>query len=128
MIIDTSAIVAVFLKEPGFETILEKLLRARGMGVGAPTLVEAGIVLRARARLNAVPELVRFVQEVGIAVVPFGDLHWREAVEAYARFGKGRHPAALNFGDCLAYAVAKLASQPLLCTGEDFSRTDLELA
>ena len=60
--------------------------------------------------------------------VPFGELHWREAVDAYRRYGKGRHPAALNFGDCMTYAVASLAGEPLLFIGEDFSLTDLEPA
>ena len=64
----------------------------------------------------------------GAETIPFGPDHWREAVSAYARFGKGRHRARLNFGDCLSYAVAMLADQPLLCTGSDFSKTDVTLA
>jgi len=60
--------------------------------------------------------------------VSFGEDHWREAARAFRRFGKGRHPAALNFGDCLTYAVARLAGAPLLCVGEDFPQTDLDLA
>ena len=66
-------------------------------------------------------------QEFGVTVIPFGALHWAEATRAYARYGKGRHPAKLNFGDCLSYAAAKLAAQPLLFVGEDFLETDLEL-
>ena len=58
---------------------------------------------------------------------PFTDLHWQRAVDAYAHFGKGRHPAGLNFGDCMTYATAALARQPLLCRGDDFSKTDLEV-
>jgi ribonuclease VapC len=61
-------------------------------------------------------------------IIPFGEAHWRSAVDAYLRYGKGRHRAALNFGDCMAYAVAKLAQQPLLCAGADFAKTDLPLA
>ena len=68
------------------------------------------------------------MQEARIAVVPFTDEHWPIAIDAYARFGKSRHAAALNFGDCLTYAVARLASQPLLYVGEDFARTDLPRA
>lgn len=60
--------------------------------------------------------------------MPFGDEHWKAAVDAHAEYGRGRHKAALNFGDCLSYATAKLAGAPLLCTGSDFARTDLELA
>ena len=63
--------------------------------------------------------------QFGIVDVPFGELHWRAAVEAYSRFGKGRHKAGLNFGDCITYATARLADQPLLFVGEDFSQTDL---
>jgi ribonuclease VapC len=58
----------------------------------------------------------------------FRRAHWRSAVDAFHRFGKGRHPAGLNFGDCMSYATAKLADQPLLCAGADFAKTDLRLA
>jgi len=68
------------------------------------------------------------LQEAQVAVVPFGEDHWRAAVDAYIRFGKGRHAAALNFGDCLTYATARLSGLPLLAAGRDFSKTDLELA
>jgi ribonuclease VapC len=60
--------------------------------------------------------------------VPFGEGHWPVAVDAFIRFGKGRHPASLNFGDCLTYAVARLADQPLICVGDDFAKTDLTTA
>src|SRR2546422_564477 len=73
-------------------------------------------------------ELRRFLQESGLVPIPFGEAHWREAVEAYARFGRGRHRAGLNFGDCLSYATARLAGRPLLCVGDDFKKTDLALA
>lgn len=72
--------------------------------------------------------LALFVMEAELAVVPFGDAHWKAAADAYRRYGKGRHRAGLNFGDCLSYAVAKLANQPLLCTGSDFGKTDLAIA
>jgi ribonuclease VapC len=60
-------------------------------------------------------------------VLSFGDAHWRIAQSAFVRYGKGRHPAALNFGDCLTYATAYVAGEPLLCVGNDFAQTDLEL-
>lgn len=84
-------------------------------------------MLTARWERNAAGTLLRFFQEMGIVVVPFTDLHWQRAIDAFARFGKGRHPAALNFGDCMTYATAALARQPLLCVGDDFRKTDLEL-
>lgn len=68
------------------------------------------------------------MRDLGIVVIPFDEEHALEAAKAFARFGKGRHPAALNFGDCMSYAVAKLAGQPLLCTGKDFAKTGIPLA
>src|SRR5438034_1295824 len=67
------------------------------------------------------------IDEAGLAVVPFAAEDWQVAVDAYLRYGKGRHPAALNFGDCLTYAICRQAGQPLLCVGDDFTRTDLDL-
>lgn len=128
MILDTSAIVAIALKEPGFEDLLEKLTEASQVGVGVPTVTEAAIVLSARLRQDARSLLSRLLLEGSIATIPFGDAHFGLAVEAWLRFGKGRHPAALNFGDCMSYATAKLAGEPLLCTGDDFPKTDLALA
>lgn len=82
------------------------------------------------ARLGTEPQalLDRFLRDFEIVPVTFGEPHWREALEAFRRFGKGRHPAGLNFGDCLSYAVARLAGHPLLFVGNDFSRTDIEVA
>jgi ribonuclease VapC len=128
VIVDTSAIVAIFVAEPGHEEVLRKLSQATVAGVGAPTLAETGIVLAARLGRDPRSLLLRFLQESGIAAIPFGEAHWREAVEAYARFGRGRHRAGLNFGDCLSYATARLAGRPLLCVGNDFKKTDLALA
>jgi len=128
MIVDTSAIVAVFFREPGFEEILAQLTSAEAVGAGAPTLTETAIVLTARLGKDAGGLLERFLQEFAIEAVPFGEEHWRVAHDAYRRFGKGRHRARLNFGGCLTYATAALAQEPLLCVGEDFGKTDLRLA
>ncbi len=128
MIVDSSALLAILLKEPGFEEPLAKLLGARVAGIGGPTLAESGIVLTSRAGRHARRLLTLFVGEAGLAVVPFSEEHARTAVDAFHRFGKGRHPAALNFGDCMSYATARVAGQPLLCVGGDFARTDIEIA
>jgi ribonuclease VapC len=128
MILDTSAIVAVFLKEPGFEGLLDRLAGAPVLGIGTPTIAETGIVLGARLRSDARGLLARFFQKFEVQVVSFDEPHWQEAVLAWQRFGKGRHPAALNFGDCLSYATARLAGRPLLFVGDDFARTDIEAA
>ena len=81
------------------------------------------------ARLDAQGKtlLERFLQEAALTVIPFGPEHHSRAVDAYLRYGKGRHPAALNFGDCMTYATARLAAAPLLCVGNDFAQTDLQL-
>ena len=128
MILDSSVIVAITLREPGHEELVGKLRSADALGIGAPTLTEAGIVLSARLGVEPQALLDRFLRDFGVVPVAFGELHWREALEAFRRFGKGRHPAALNFGDCLSYAAARLAGHPLLFVGDDFSRTDIEAA
>ncbi len=128
MILDSSAILAILLREHGFEPLVEKLASAPAAGVGAPTLAETGIVLSARIGPEAKSLLTMFLADTEVGVVPFGEVHWRTAVDAFQRYGKGRHRAGLNFGDCMTYATAKLAEQPLLCTGADFGKTDLLLA
>jgi ribonuclease VapC len=127
MIIDSSAILAVVGKEPGYEHIVHELAVSPGTRVGAPTRLESGIVLTARFGSRGKTALARFLQESSIQTVAFDDAHASVALDAYSRFGKGRHPAALNFGDCCAYAVASLADEPLLCLGDDFAKTDLLL-
>ncbi len=127
MIVDSSAVVAIILREPGHNGLLEQLGAASGAGIGTPTLAETGIVLAARLGPSGRSLLARFLEEAALVEVPFGEHHWRAAVGAYTRFGKGRHPAALNFGDCMTYATAELAGEPLLCVGGDFARTDLPL-
>lgn len=128
MILDTSAIVTLFLKEPGYEGVGEKIAQAQVIGIGAPTLVETSIVLSARLSRDMRGSIARFIEENQIITIPFTDGHYGIAVSAWLKFGKGRHPAALNFGDCLAYATAKSADMPLLCFGGDFPQTDLTLA
>jgi ribonuclease VapC len=128
VIVDTSAILAIVFKEPGYESLIDKLLAPGRKGVGTPTLAEAGLVLTGRLEGDADAQVSGILQQFEIVPVPFGEGHWRAAVEAFRRFGKGRHPAALSFGDCLSYATAKLADRPLLFVGEDFSKTDLRAA
>jgi ribonuclease VapC len=127
VIVDSSVIVAILLRQPDYAPVLEQLARATAPATGAPTLTETGIVLAARLGVAGKTLLARFVQESGLVVVPFGDDHWGAAVDAFLRYGRGRHPAGLNFGDCLTYAVARLAGEPLLCLGDDFARTDLQI-
>jgi len=127
VILDSSAILAILLGEPDNELLKAKLVSSP-VGVGAPTLLETATVLTNRRGWGSLDELRAFLHDLSVSVVPFEYVHWVEALEAHRRFGKGRHPAGLNFGDCLAYAVARVAGEPLLCTGNDFPRTDLPLA
>ena len=128
MIVDSSALVAVIFQEPDYEIIIDKLMESSATGIGTPTLVETGIVLDARLRKDSRFLLTRMLDEFNIVEVPFGESHWRESLVAYRRFGRGRHRANLNFGDCLSYAVARLASEPFLFVGKDFAATDLPSA
>jgi ribonuclease VapC len=128
VIIDSSALVAITFREPGHPELIAKLASASSAGIGTPTLAETGLVLAARLRRDSRDLIVRLLYEFNIEEVPFGDGHWKEAIDAYLRYGKGRHKAQLNFGDCLTYAVARLAGEPLLFAGNDFTETDLDIA
>jgi ribonuclease VapC len=125
MIIDSSAIIAVIGKEPGYQRIVRELAVAARTTIGAPTRLEAGMVLTARLGGRGKTALARFLQENTIETVPFSETHARLALDAFTRFGKGRRPAALTFGDCCSYATAAMAREPLLCIGDDFRQTDL---
>jgi ribonuclease VapC len=128
VIVDTSAVLAIVFAEEGYETLVASLTRAASAGIAAPSIAEAGIVLSARLGNKAPGLIERFLQELRIDAIPFEAEHATLAIEAFRRYGKGRHRAGLNFGDCMAYAVAKLADAPLLCVGGDFRHTDLTLA
>jgi ribonuclease VapC len=128
VILDSSAIVAMLLKEPGYERLRDRLEAAEQVRAGAPTVLESSLVLCARLGLTGKTLLARFLQEAEIEVVEFAVDHWTVAADAYLAYGKGRHRAGLNFGDCMTYAIAKLTAEPLLCLGDDFPATDLELA
>jgi len=127
VILDSSAIIALLLREPAHEGLLDAIAGAPVAGVGAPTITETGIVLNARIGAAGRTLLTRFLDESGVVPVSYEGEHARVAIDAFGRFGKGRHTASLNFGDCMTYATAKLAGRPLLCVGEDFAKTDLEL-
>lgn len=128
MILDSSAVVAILLNEPEAEALLATLSTAGQVGIAAPTLVEAGIVLSHRLGTDARGLLARFVEEADVEVLSFDGGHAAEAVGAWLRYGKGRHPARLNYGDCIAYATAMLLDAPLLAIGNDFRQTDVRLA
>lgn len=125
MVIETSALVAILLEEPEADRFLQAMAMDPSLLLGAVSLVEASLVLRSRKGSMAHKELQQFLEESGIVVVPFSRDHADLAVQAWERFGKGRHRAALNFGDCCSYALAKSTGEPLLYKGDDFRQTDL---
>jgi ribonuclease VapC len=123
--VDTSALIAVLFAEPGYLDIVDRILSADHARIGAPTLAETNLVFAGRRRTAAADEVAEIVKELAITVVPFGEAECRAAVAAFQRFGRGRHKAALNFGDCLAYASAAAAGDSLLYVGDDFTHTDI---
>jgi len=125
MTLDSSALVAILFAEFGHLDLVDRILAADGVRVAAPTLVETSIVLAGRRRSAAAGDVDALVEELGVTVVPFGEREWHAAVDAFLRFGRGRHRAALNFGDCLAYAAAIVANDSLLFVGDDFTLTDI---
>ena len=128
MIVDSSALLALIFREATADRIEEALVAAETVAMGAPTFAETGMVLASKLGEDSRALLAVLAAEIDLTIVPFTAAHAREARDAFLRYGRGRHPAALNFGDCLSYAVAKLADQPLLFVGEDFRRTDLVAA
>jgi ribonuclease VapC len=125
MVLDSSVLVQLIFAEPGHRETLERLLQAEVRLVGAPTLVEVGMVVGSRLGAEQLHLLDELLERLDAQVIPFEAAHAREALSAFRRFGKGRHPAALNFGDCLSYAVAKVSALPLAYVGDDFAQTDL---
>jgi ribonuclease VapC len=128
MTVDASALIAILFSEPGYLDLVDQILEADHARVSAPSLVECGMVLAGRRKKPPSGELEGLLAELGITVVPFGEKEAHTAMEAFRRFGRGRHKAALNFGDCLAYASAKVAGDTLLFVGDDFTRTDIKPA
>lgn len=128
MVLDSSAIIAIQFQEPGHLRLIAEIERAELIVVGTPTVLETTMVLSARLGQDARPRVSAFLRGIQAEVVDFNQQHLEAATAAFLRFGRGRHPAALNFGDCMSYAVASLAGMPLLFTGEDFARTDIARA
>lgn len=125
MTLDSSALVAILFAESGHLDLVDRILAADIVRIAAPTLVEAAMVVAGRRRTSSVGEVKALVEELGVTVVPFGEREWHAAIAACLRFGRGRHAAALNFGDCLSYAAAIVADDSLLFVGEDFGLTDV---
>jgi ribonuclease VapC len=125
MVIDTSALLAILLDESERRSYNESIEAADSRVMSVATFVEVSIVLDARYGAEGLRPLDRFIERAGIDLVPVDLEQARAARDAFSRFGKGRHAAALNFGDCFSYALARVLGEPLLYKGEDFSRTDI---
>lgn len=125
MIIDTSAVTAILRREDDAVMFAEAIQNAEVRLMSAATLVEAGIVALAQRGEAGALELDGFLADAEIEVVPVSERHARLAREGFARFGKGRHPARLNYGDCFPYALAKASGYPLLFKGDGFAQTDV---
>jgi ribonuclease VapC len=128
MVIDTSALIALLLGEPETEALAQTIAVARTRLVSAFTVLEAGIVIEARKGGAGARELDLLLHGAQIDVVPLTGEQADLARAAWRRYGKGRHPAGLNIGDCCSYALAQLSGEPLLFKGEDFSQTDVAVA
>jgi ribonuclease VapC len=128
MVLDTSAIIALLRSESDAGVYREAIERAESLRIGAPTLLECEIVARAALGDDGSTDLDNFLIALDVRVEPFGRREADYARYAYRHFGKGRHPAGLNFGDCLTYATAVAQNEPLLFKGEDFAQTNITSA
>ena len=128
MIVDTSAAMAILFHEPDAERFAKSIATASSRRMSAAALVETTIVLESRSGAAAGHELDAFLQEAGIQLEPVTADQAHAARRAWRRFGKGNHPAGLNFGDCFSYALAESTREPLLYKGGDFELTDIKIA
>lgn len=128
MIIDTSALIAIITDEPEATHVRDALVIARRLAISAPNRVEAGLVLGGRGLAEPERFVAKFLEHFHITTIDFTAAHAIAAIAAWKTYGRGRHPAKLNYGDCMAYATAKLAREPLLFVGDDFALTDIEPA
>jgi ribonuclease VapC len=125
MVVDTSALLAILQDEPERRRFNEAIETADSRRMSAATFVEISIVIESRLGAEGLRTLDRFIERAEIEVTPVDVEQARAAREAFIRFGKGRHAAALNFGDCFSYALSRVLGEPLLFKGEDFVRTDV---
>ncbi len=128
MVIDTSALIVILSDEPERRAFNEAIEAAGSRAMSVATLVEVSIVIESRYGAEGLRDLDLFVEQAGIELAPVDIEQSGVARRAFSRFGKGRHPAGLNYGDCFAYALATVLGQPLLYKGDDFTQTDVAAA
>lgn len=128
MILDTSAIIAILFNEKDAKRYAKAITEADACHLSAATFVEAAIVIEAQTKNSGSRQLDALLRRAGIVIESFTEEHAHIARQAFADFGKGRHPAGLNYGDCFSYALAKATGEPLLFKGNDFKKTDIVAA
>lgn len=128
MVIDATAIIAIALDEPEAARFARAILRSGRRLIAMPTLLEITLVVGGRTEAAGRERLRTLLTSLDLTAVPFGADHLAVAEAAWWRFGKGRHPAALNFGDCFSDALAQTEGEPLLFKGDDFAQTDVQPA
>jgi ribonuclease VapC len=128
MIVDTSAIIAVLLGEEEADDFTEQMLKSDDCLMSAVSFVEASIIAESNGGDGGVRQLDAFLRTAGISIEPVSEEQALAARQAYSDFGKGRHAAGLNLGDCFSYALAKVSGEPLLFKGADFRKTDIRAA
>jgi ribonuclease VapC len=128
LILDSSVVVAVISQETEADRLVQRIANARSVAIGAPTVAESQLVMLNKSGPNGAALVDRFLAEARILVVPFGKDHLSTFIEAFRRYGKGRHRAGLNMGDCFSYSIARVSGQPLLFLGDDFPHTDITAA
>jgi ribonuclease VapC len=128
MVIDSSALIAVLRREPEEQEFRNAIKLASSRLLSASTRVETGIVALGLAGEVGLEQVDALLETLRVETVPLSADHARLAIDAFRHFGKGRHPAGLNFGDCFSYALAKATGEPLLFKGDDFAQTDIKRA
>lgn len=128
MIVDSSAVLAILFDEKDAATFARILTEADSCRMSAANFVEVAIVVEAQTKNSGSRQFDAFFRRAGIVIEPVTEQQAHIARQAYTDFGKGRHPAGLNFGDCFAYALAKASGEPLLFKGQEFKKTDIASA
>jgi ribonuclease VapC len=128
VIVDSSALLTILFREPGFEVFLKAIVDARLCTISAASLVEVSIILESRGGDSIIRQWDAFFRSSRISVASFTEEQALIARQGFSDYGKGRHPAGLNFGDCFSYALAKALGEPLLFKGDDFRQTDIQPA
>ena len=127
MVIDTSALVAILRNEPERGKFTQAIEHAETCVMSVVSFGEASMVIESRHGVDGLRDLDLLIAKARIELVSVDAGQALAAREAFRQFGRGRHPAGLNFGDCFSYALAKVLDQPLLCKGRDFIRTDVSI-